>query len=209
MEYIHTRRVGDMVWVHTADFFAPNIHQFPPTWEDVKEEKVFQRPQATDWTVPIDDTNTMKMRFTYVNENEPRTLAPTRFGQEADRSYEERQRKPGDYDVAVSQRPIAVHALEHLGATDRGIIMLRKLVRDGIRAMENGEDPLGIVRQRGKVIPTFSQDTIIRIPPAPNPAQDEELLRETGRKVLADCLRQYGPRSPFAQSTPESSATVG
>jgi phenylpropionate dioxygenase-like ring-hydroxylating dioxygenase large terminal subunit len=209
MEYIHTRRVGDMVWVHTADFFTPNIHQFPPTFEDAKEEKVFQRPQATDWTVPIDDTNTMKTRFTYINESEPRTLAFKRFGQELDRPYEERQRKPGDYDVAVSQRPIAVHALEHLGATDRGIIMLRKLVRDGIRAVQRGEDPPGIVRAPGQVIPSYSQDTIIHIPPAATPEEDEALLRETGRKVLADCLRQYGQNSPLAPSAAESAAPVG
>ena len=29
MVYIHTRRIGDKVWVHMADFIPPSIHQFP------------------------------------------------------------------------------------------------------------------------------------------------------------------------------------
>ena len=29
-------------------------------------------------------------------------------------SYEASQRRPGDYEAQVSQRPIAIHGLEHL-----------------------------------------------------------------------------------------------
>ena len=48
----------------------------------------------------------------------------------------ERQRFPADYDAQSSQRPIAIHALEHLASTDRGVIMLRRIVRDGMQQFE-------------------------------------------------------------------------
>jgi phenylpropionate dioxygenase-like ring-hydroxylating dioxygenase large terminal subunit len=185
MVYIHTRRLEDRVWVHMGDCMPPAIHQFPPAWEKADKEIVFQRPQATLWTVPIDDTNSLNIRFTLINEKDPRTAHPLLFGQDGERPYEERQRKPGDYDAQAYQRPIAIHALEHLATTDQGIIMFRNFVREGIRAVQRGDDPPNLVRTEGQIIPTYSQDTIVRIPPAPTPEEDRQLLIETGRKVLA------------------------
>jgi hypothetical protein len=75
-----------------------------------------------------------------------------------------------------------VHALEHLASTDRGVIMLRKIVRDGIRAVAKGEDPYGA--RPGRVIPTFTQDLVVKLPAAGDPEADRKLLRETGRSVL-------------------------
>ena len=187
MVYIHTRRVDDRVWVHMNDYIPPNIHQFPPTWQDAREETIFLPPMATNWSVPIDDTLTMNLGFRHVKEGEPERYRP--FGQTDDRPYEERQRQPGDYDAQVSQRPIALHALEHLVSHDRGIVMLRTMVRQGIRAVERGEDPTGVVRTPGGVLPTYSNDTILRIPPASTPGKDRELLQETGRRVAAEYLR--------------------
>ena len=186
--YIHTRRYGEMIWVHMNDFIPPNIHQFPPTWQQAKEEQIFLRPMATMWHVPIDDTHTMSMTFRrWPKDVDPKLMTPPEdmpdMGQTGMRPYEERQRRPGDYDAFVSQRPIARHALEHLGATDRGITMFRKLVRDGIRAVQRGDDPAGLVWKSGGVLATYSNDTIIRIPPAATEEEDLKLLRETGWKV--------------------------
>ena len=62
------------------------------------------------------------------------------FGQDASRSYEERQRVPGDYDAQVSiHNGVARHGLEHLASTDRGIIMMRNMIRHAIRANREGE----------------------------------------------------------------------
>jgi hypothetical protein len=65
-------------------------------------------------------------------------------GQIGDRPYAERQRIPGDFDAQVSQRGIAVHALEHLGTTDRGVSMLRWIVRRSVRAVAADEEPNGV-----------------------------------------------------------------
>jgi len=110
------------------------------------------------------------------------------FGQDGSRPYEERQRVPGDYDAQVSiHGGIARHSLEHLASTDRGVIMLRNMIRRGIRAVQNGTDPMQPLGQGGKVIPTFSQDRVVLgIPPAPTSEEDSRLLREIGRKVVAE-----------------------
>jgi 5,5'-dehydrodivanillate O-demethylase len=45
-----------------------------------------------------------------------------------------------------TQGPVANRPDEHLGESDRGIILFRKLLRDQIRAVQNGEDPIGVNR---------------------------------------------------------------
>jgi hypothetical protein len=113
-----------------------------------------------------------------------------------DRPYEDTQRRPGDYEAQTSQRPIAVHKLEHLVSSDKGVIMYRKLIRDGIRAVKKGEEPLGAWPQRetGNRIPTYGQDTVVRVPKAGTLEEDQQLLREVGRKVAQNALdRVKGP----------------
>jgi nitrite reductase/ring-hydroxylating ferredoxin subunit len=190
MVYIDTRRQGDRVWVRVADFIPPNIHQFPPNADPMAKRSGSLRPTATRWAVPIDDTHTMQIGFHHapVDREVRRDVG---FGQDGDRPYAERQRIPGDYDAQVSiHGGVTHHGREHLATTDRGVIMLRNLLRRGIRAVQNGADPVPESRQAGQVIPTYSQDTIVPgIAPAPTPEEDKRLLREIGRKVVEDCQR--------------------
>src|SRR5215470_7960039 len=95
------------------------------------------------WVVPQDDTNTMFIELRHVSETEGVTPAwwgdPTKMtpgGQLPAASYEAGQRQPGDYEAQVSQRPIAIHGLEHLGITDRGVSMFRNQTRRGVRAVQ-------------------------------------------------------------------------
>src|SRR5262245_58651724 len=126
----------------------------------------------------------------------PEQVGSPGFGQADDRPYAERQRHPADYDAQSSQRAIAVHALEHLASTDRGVIMLRKIVRDGIRAVAAGRDPAQLVREPGQLIRTHTQDTVLRILAESDPEADRRLLRETGRKVVE--LGERRPASRYA-----------
>jgi hypothetical protein len=114
----------------------------------------------------------------------PEQVARPGFGQSGDRPYEERQRFPADYDAQSSQRTIAIHALEHLASTDRGVVMLRRIVRDGIRAVQAGLDPWGTHWPEGKIVPTHTQDLVLRLPPAASPEADRRLLREAGRRAV-------------------------
>jgi len=59
-------------------------------------------------------------------------------------SDEEHQRLPGDYEAQVSQGAITSHAEEHLVTSDRGIAMLRRLLRKQLSSMKEGGDPAGV-----------------------------------------------------------------
>ena len=192
MVYIATRRVGDLVWVRVCDFMPPNVHQFTREIEEATEAKPASRPVIIRWAVPDDDTHTTNFELAQVDPAwglTPQQVAQPGFGQSADRPYAERQRQPADYDAQSSQRPIAVHALEHLASTDRGVIMLRKIVRDGIRAVARGADPAGPQWKDGRPVRTFTQDVVLAVPPAPDHAADRALLRATGRSVVDGASR--------------------
>jgi hypothetical protein len=79
--------------------------------------------------------------------------------------------------------------LEHLGGTDRGVAMFRNQIRRGIRAVQAGDDPAGLYRDAGAVIPTFCNDTIVRVPAAVDPVADRQLMRETGRRLAERYLK--------------------
>ena len=209
MVYICTRRVGDDVWVRLGEQLLSIIYQFPgrpvfpPLYEEGKQEICYV-PKSTQWTVPIDDTNTLTISSRRVRDEEEDLpfLNPAlgmTSGQTADRPYEERQRNPLDYEAEVGQRPIAIHALEHLGYTDRGIIMYRKMIREGIHAVQRGEDPKGVWRKVDGLIPTYSTDTILRIPPASTKEEDKRLLQETGRRVAERSLKNPPTSSGYAK----------
>src|SRR5437763_14344778 len=95
-------------------------------------------------------------------------------GQVSMGAYEESQRHPGDYAAPVTQRPIAIHGLEHLTATDRAVTMFRNQVRRGIRAVRDGHPPAGLCGDEGTEIPTYSNNTLVRTPPAPDETADNK-----------------------------------
>ncbi len=193
--YVATRRVGDNVWTRMVEVVLPNLQQVAPIWEDGRAERSFSGPMMSRWAVPLDDTNTMLIEFRHVCETDS-TTTPEWWadrnimlpGQLAADSYEEGQLHPGDYEAQVSQRPIAVHGLEHLGATDRGISIFRRQIRRGIRAVKAGDDPAGLCRDAGSVIPTYCNNTVVRLPAAGDQAMDKQLMRETGRRLAEEYL---------------------
>jgi phenylpropionate dioxygenase-like ring-hydroxylating dioxygenase large terminal subunit len=187
MVYIATRRVGDLVWVRVCDYMPPNVHQFTRELEDATQVKAASRPVIIRWAVPNDDEETTNFELAQVDPAWGLTaeqVGQPGFGQSEDRPYAERQRHPADFDAQASQRRIAVHALEHLGSADRGVIMLRRIVRDGIRAVAAGQDPWGTHWPEDKVIPTYTQDVVFRHAPEPTADADRRLLRTVGRKVV-------------------------
>jgi nitrite reductase/ring-hydroxylating ferredoxin subunit len=189
MVYIDTRRQGERVWVRVADFILPNIHQFPPNADPMALRNSINRPQATTWAVPLDDTHTMTIGY----QRAPEGREPRRglgFGQDGSRSYEARQRVPGDYDAQVSiHGGTARHGLEHLAATDRGIIMMRNMIRRGIRAVGNGEELESPMLRNGAPVPTYGHDRVVAgIAPATTPEADRQVLREVARNVVTQTI---------------------
>ena len=205
MSFLHMRRAKDNVWVRMTDYMIPNSSQYPPTVEAGEHEVTWSPPLETNWAVPVDDTHTLYISlFIVLGDQEVHIERPAdrgfdipeyaEFGTNDDRPYEERQRVPGDYDAQVAQRSIAIHALEHLATTDRGVIRVRNTIRQGIRDVQAGRDPKGLVREAGKVIGTYSNHTIWRLPAASTPEEDRRLLREAGRKMAEDYIKTGRPQ---------------
>ncbi|WP_142252540.1 aromatic ring-hydroxylating dioxygenase subunit alpha [Bradyrhizobium sp. UNPF46] len=192
MIYVTTRRWKDKVWVRSNDIIMPNLAQVGHIWEDGQDAKQFGRVGITRWTTPIDNTTCKVIGWRHFHsEVNPRGIGKEEdcglekvdfYGQGMGQSFEERQRLPGDYDAIVSQRPIAQHALEHLTYCDKGVVMLRKLLRRDIRRVAAGEEvPTSTLRSNG-VIPTYCHDTVLSIPSIAG-TDDLELQEEVGRRV--------------------------
>jgi len=56
----------------------------------------------------------------------------------------EHQAFPGDCEAQVSQGLTASHAAEHLATSDKGIVMLRRLLQQQLDAVASGQDPAGV-----------------------------------------------------------------
>ncbi len=190
MMNIQTRRVGDHLWTRTTDSILPNGNQTGAIWEEAEGKKIFQRVSMLRWMVPIDNTNTMTIGWRYFSDKlDPRGQdTPSMVGKEtidfmgqtAGRPYEEQQREPGDYEVQVSQRPIAVHALEHRVTSDRGVSKLRNLLRQRVRShTDTGDAPMPKLNA-AQQISTYCQDTVF---PVGEVEDDDSLMRTFGRRV--------------------------
>ena len=197
MVCMETRRVGDNIWSRTLEYICPNIANlaktptFPVKYKD-DEQEICIIPKTFRWRVPIDDTNTMELnlyRAREGDENDAPKVGPATLTNRAGRPYEEMQREPGDFEAQIGQRPIAVHAMEHLTTTDRGVTMVRKMIREGIRAVQRGEDPKGVWRDANRPISTYGNEAVMHIPPAPTPEEDSKLVAETGRRVAKKFLK--------------------
>ncbi len=194
MYYITARRVDKRVWVRSNHIWLPNVGQVGALLEKAEQEKFFNRVSITRWTVPIDDTHAWIIGWRHFNkdvdpfdEGRRDECGPGSVdfeGQTGNRSYEEKQRVPGDWDAQVSQREIAVHALEHLGYTDGGVAMWRRILRRAVR----GEMDVTAQRPRagGDLLHTYTHDTVLEITEAPE--EDSHRLKAIGRDVLGAIL---------------------
>ena len=105
--------------------------------------------------MPIDDTHTYIFWFEFTPTKDGSAVEQT--DDEIPVSYVPHPLRPdGEYDLTTfpkqdqmaweTQGPIVDRESELLGATDRGITMFRKLLRENIERVERGEDPDGVIR---------------------------------------------------------------
>jgi nitrite reductase/ring-hydroxylating ferredoxin subunit len=187
-----TRRVGEFVFIRASDMMLPNVGQFPNGANQVQKESFGVRPYLTRWAVPLDDTHSLYVGFAHLNDyNSPNgELKPEQFGEDlipfigqtGDRPYEERQREPGDYDAVVSQGRIANRKGEHLGTTDRGVVLSRRMLTGAISAVQEGRTP-SIPRQyKSAKVRTYAHETVVRLP-SPDALADPKALADFGRRA--------------------------
>jgi 5,5'-dehydrodivanillate O-demethylase len=109
-----------------------------------------------EWRVPIDDENTLSIAWLYnrvPKEQEPyeQTLVPT---WQSDIKDPETGRwisshiMNQDFIAWVGQGTISDRSKEHLGQSDKGVVMLRKRLESEIKVVEQGGDPKGVIRDK-------------------------------------------------------------
>ena len=190
--YTNTRRVDDIIWIRIHDKMLPSFTQNGGHFPVPEQSLYFGRCGLSRWITPVDDTHTMVIAWRHFREgDDPKGLTNRNevgfgttdfYGQGPDRSYEQRQRDPGDYDAWVSQGPINVHKREHTGFTDRGVSLVRRKLRKIIRKVQQGGAVPQPAAHYSGPIPSYGGDTMLRIP-LQDGRDDEELLKEVAHKV--------------------------
>jgi len=129
------RRVTECVLPTLRVVPSPRLHRFGPV-------------ESIGWVLPIDDTHFRIYVAGRVREageiGRMRSKMNGKFWWEL--SEEEHRRFPGDYEAQVSQGAIAAHSAEHLRTSDRGIALLRRLLRRQLDVVAAGGDPVGVER---------------------------------------------------------------
>jgi nitrite reductase/ring-hydroxylating ferredoxin subunit len=120
-----------------------------PTLRVIPSPRVgrFGPVESLGWVLPIDDTH---FRIYVVGRvREQGELQKMRSRPDGRKLWEElteaeHQRYPGDYEAMVSQGAVAKHSEEHLATSDRGIVMLRRLLQKQLEVVQAGGDPAGV-----------------------------------------------------------------
>lgn len=201
--YVAARRVGENVWLRSAEILGANLHTISSIFESGHERKPASLPFMSIWTLPVDDDRSVGFYISHVAENEEMPFEKRRylesFGQTDDRPYRERQWLPCDYEAQSGQGPINVHALEQLGTQDRGIVLFRRQIRRGIEAVARGEIPRGFYRAQSDVPPSFANDYIVPADSIGGDPDDPAALRRFADRMAAEYV-QSPPMAALAQT---------
>ncbi len=188
----NTRRWNEYIWIRTGESWLPNFAQPPDIFQNADREQFFPRAGITKWVVPVDNTHCKLIAWRHysdkldlANKGDKAKVGLNSVdfvGQTKDeRSYEEGQREPGDYEAVTGQGPITIHKLEHLGWSDTGVAMLRVMLKRAIRDLKNGSEPPIPKKNADGLIPTMCGDVIVKIDES---SLEDHKMRETlGRKV--------------------------
>jgi nitrite reductase/ring-hydroxylating ferredoxin subunit len=154
------RSIQDRAWASGGTFrritevLLPNVRIVPGV--GAFTDRRSERAGHVGWIHPIDDTHTRMYSLLRVPLQDGKPVLPprARHGGKlwSELNEEEHQRLPGDAEAMVSQGSIAARTFEHLASSDRGVVMLRRLIAEAIDAVEHGRDPIGVTRETGEVL---------------------------------------------------------
>jgi 5,5'-dehydrodivanillate O-demethylase len=129
--------------------------------------------QHFEWRVPMDDENTLSVIWHFT----PVPIERQPYEQKSIPSWEGPIKDPltgrwltshiTNQDVVawVGQGTVTDRTKEHLGASDRGVIIMRKQFLEDLAKIERGEDPKGIIRdpkinEGGITLPIVSREML-------------------------------------------------
>lgn len=190
------RRLSDeTVWIRISELALPNFMQNAAIMAAAPQRH--SGPAMSRWQVPVDDTHSIAFGWRHFNEEvDPEHRGKEEecgvdkidflIGQTRHRSYDEMQRAPGDYEVIVSQGPMAIHNLEHPGRSDVGVYMYRSQLRNAI-AGKLPPDPVRARAEAGQeeTLPRYTSDSRLKILRNANNEKDRETIRKAAHEVFA------------------------
>jgi nitrite reductase/ring-hydroxylating ferredoxin subunit len=106
----------------------------------------FGRVESLGWVLPIDDHSFRIYVVGRVRQAGELRAMRTRMNGKLweEMTEDEHRRFPNDVEAMVGQGVIARHSEEHLVTSDKGIVMLRRLLQAQLQAVAEGRDPAGV-----------------------------------------------------------------
>jgi hypothetical protein len=143
VKYVAYRKLPDGREVdRVSPMLFPNIISTP-------DVEMAPGPTTTiGWVVPVDDCNHRRFHSMKVPKGlkgRPRQMyTEKREKPWIEMTEQERRQLPSDWEAQAGQGAITLHSEEHLATSDRGIVMLRRLLRQQIKIVQEGGDPIGV-----------------------------------------------------------------
>ena len=186
----NTRRVDDNVWIRINELILPNFTQAGSAFgADGTKVRYFGRSSFTRWVVPVDDNHCVALAWGNFGErgdpnkyNSKEGCERIEAGEIMDRTWKEKQKKPGDAEAVEGMGSISEHKGEHLMPTDSGVMLYRRKIRKSIKALEQGKEPAQPQQKKGQTIRTYGQDTVLRVPK--RNIDDRKFIKSIGSAVL-------------------------
>jgi 5,5'-dehydrodivanillate O-demethylase len=121
---------------------------------------ILRQGPSSQFRTPIDDEHTFHVHIHFRPTEDgsqpddafdPPITYEAPYKEPADKSYplayyDRRSVLSQDHMAWETQGPIANRENEHLSYSDRGVVLLRKVFREQIEAVQRGEDPMGVIR---------------------------------------------------------------
>jgi 5,5'-dehydrodivanillate O-demethylase len=133
-----------------AVFEAGNMLLFP---------NILRFAYSMHWRVPLDDTHTHVFAMRFIT-GEP--ASPEELENPPIEDHPAQYLPDGSYDMSTiwahdrmaweTQGPVMDRSNEHLGASDRGVVLYRQMLRQQIERVQEGLDPLGLLRDPREII---------------------------------------------------------
>ena len=117
----------------------------------------------------------------------PEDIVPIPTHHRERHNYKECQYAPGDYEAIISQRPIAIHALENPTKFDAGLYMFRKMLRDAVRGTNPAASPQAFaqwMRENGGSPNSYCSGNVFHLPKANDVDEEVGQRRHLSKKVV-------------------------
>ncbi len=124
-------------------YLMPSMNRLPQPFPGGR----FRWPRfSAIWRTPVDDGHTLLFSVCFTPKVDGR-LPDLPEGMTFDVTNALRVHRLQDFEAICSQGPVWDRTIERLGTSDAGVILLRKMLMDGIEAVRGGRDPKGVMRE--------------------------------------------------------------